>query len=204
MIYGEGIFLTRSIDKKFFQVSVNYITPHVCGHFLSRVNYFVAMLEIVLSLAKIWPLYKLWPWISQSAQGCHRGIRQDLEDHPLNYHYQQKNCVHTQFHAFHEVLFDYVLSLAKDVLPVSAQNIFLHKSHNLDNTNFNLHGQSTSSQICVVDGFGSVHWDSSATAPVSRFWHSTVRVRTPMPHVWLHCGIRNKNVQTLSITWITK
>ena len=28
----------------------------------------------------IWPLCKLWPWISRIAQGCHHSIRQDLEE----------------------------------------------------------------------------------------------------------------------------
>ncbi len=40
-------------------------------------------------------LYKLW---------CLRGIRQNLEEHPLNYHYQQENCVHTSLTPYFTLL----------------------------------------------------------------------------------------------------
>ena len=52
---------------------------------------------------QIWHLYKLLTLNFSNCSGCHRGILQNLEEHPLNYHYQQKMSSYP-ISRFHEVL----------------------------------------------------------------------------------------------------
>ena len=62
-----------------------------------------------LSITRDWDIGSRWKhiFLNPCETRSHRDIHQDLEEHPINHHYQQENCVRTLFHAFHEILFDY-------------------------------------------------------------------------------------------------